>query len=217
VSHPPHDFGELQSSIATSFCALLFTLFGEGCDLYWSMLQILQILSHSFCMQNKQAYTQEVVCCIIWAIIIDTRSFIDDIKLADDFLEQGDYMQFPASTLEGNYMSIKHGINIQQHNFPPEWVMQEPQPGPIYYPGKVGGGGYQLNPGVLVGSPSPWTQPPPLAKPTLPPYNWRPATFVDERNPKIQTMMESLLIKFRGRCLISNLLTESGKRFDSPP
>jgi hypothetical protein len=84
------------------------------------MLQILQILSHPFCMQNKQAYTPEVVRCIIWAIIVDTRSFFEDIKLADDFLEQGDYIQFPASTLEGDYMSIKHGIKIQQHNFPPE-------------------------------------------------------------------------------------------------
>jgi hypothetical protein len=181
------------------------------------MLQILQILSHPFCMQNKQAYTLEVVRCIIWAIIVDMRSFFDDIKLADDFLEQGDYMQFPASTLEGDYMSIKHGIKIQWHNFPPEWMTQEPQPGPIYYPGKVGGGGYQLNPGVPVGSPSPWTQPPQLTKPTPPQYNWRPATFVDECHPKIQTMMEPLLTKFRGRCLVSNLLMESGKRFDSLP
>jgi hypothetical protein len=73
------------------------------------MLQILQILSHSFCIQNKQAYTPEVVRRIIWAIIIDTRSFFDDIKLADDFLEQGDYLQFPASMLEGDYMSINMG------------------------------------------------------------------------------------------------------------
>jgi hypothetical protein len=93
------------------------------------MLQILQILSHPFCMQNKQVYTPEVVQCIIWAIIIDTRSFFDDIKLADDFLKQGDYIQFPASMLEGDYMSIKHGIKIQRHNFPPEWVSPEPQTG----------------------------------------------------------------------------------------
>jgi hypothetical protein len=34
MSHPAHNFGELRSNIAT-FCALLFTLLGEGCDLYW--------------------------------------------------------------------------------------------------------------------------------------------------------------------------------------
>ena len=111
MSLPAHDFGELWSNIAT-FCALLFALFGEGCDLYRSMCQILQILSHPFCMQNKQAYTPEVCCRITWAIIVDTRSFFDNIKLAEDFLEQGDYMQLPASTLEGNFMSIKHGIKI---------------------------------------------------------------------------------------------------------
>ncbi len=136
MSHPPHEFGKLCSNIAT-FSALLLTLFGEGCDLYWSMFQTLQILSHPFCMQNKQAYTPEVVRRIIWAIIVDMRSFFDDIKLADDFFEQGDYMHFPASTLEGDYMSIKHGIKIQRHNFPPEWVTPDPQPGPpSYYPGK---------------------------------------------------------------------------------
>jgi hypothetical protein len=40
------------------------------------MLQILQILSHPFCMQNKQAYTPEVVRCIIWANIVDTGPFL---------------------------------------------------------------------------------------------------------------------------------------------
>ena len=78
VSLPAHDFGEFRSNI-TTFCALLFTLFGEGCDLYWSMCQIRQILSHLFCMQNKQAYTLEVCHQITWAIIVDTWSFFDNI------------------------------------------------------------------------------------------------------------------------------------------
>ncbi len=143
MSLPAHNFGELRSNIAT-FCALLFTLFGEGCDLYWSMCQILQILSHPFCMQNKQAYTPELCRRITWAIIVDTRLFFDDIELAEDFVEHGDYMQFSASTLEGNFISIKHSIKIQRHNFPPEWGTPEPQyhsPPAIYYPGKTGSGG----------------------------------------------------------------------------
>jgi hypothetical protein len=60
-------------------------------------------------MQNKQAYTPEVCHRITWAIIVDTRLFFDDIKLVEDFLEQGRSMMFPASTLEGEYLSIKHG------------------------------------------------------------------------------------------------------------
>ncbi len=170
-----HDFGELRSNIAT-FCALLFTLFGEGCDLYRSMCQILQILSHLFCMQNKQAYSPEVCCRITWAIIVDTRSFFDDIKLSEDFLEHGDYMQFPASTLEGDFMSIKHGIKIQRHNFPPEWGTPEPQyhtPLAPYYPGKTGGGGYQ--PMVPPAIPPLGSFQPPLPRTPTQPYNWRPA------------------------------------------
>ena len=126
MSPSAHNFDKLRSNIAT-FCNLLFTLFGEGCDLYWSMFQILQILSHPFCMQNKQAYTPEVCRCITWALIVDTRSFFNVIKLVEDFFEHGEYMQFPASTLEGDFMSINHGINIQRHNFPPEWGTPETQ------------------------------------------------------------------------------------------
>jgi hypothetical protein len=54
-----------------SFCALLFTLFGEGCDLYQSMFEILLILSHLFCGQNKLAYTPEVCRQITWAIVFN--------------------------------------------------------------------------------------------------------------------------------------------------
>ena len=100
---------------------------------------VLQVLSHPFYMQNKQVYTPEDVSRIIWAIIVDTQLFFDDIKLSEDFLEQGHYMQFPASTLEGDLMSIKHGIKLQQHNFPQEWTAPDVQPGPQYYPEKEGG------------------------------------------------------------------------------
>jgi hypothetical protein len=129
VSPPAHNFGELRSNIAT-LCALLFTLIGEGCDLYRPVLQILQILSHPFCMQNKQAYTLEVCHQITWVIVVDTRSFFDDIKLAKVFLEYGEYMHFPASTIEGDFMAVKHGIKIQRHNFPLEWAAPELQYGP---------------------------------------------------------------------------------------
>jgi hypothetical protein len=72
-------------------------------------------------MQNKQAYTPEVCHRITWAIIVDMRLFFDDIKFVEDFLKQGDYMHFPASALEGDFMAVKHGIKIQQHNFLLEW------------------------------------------------------------------------------------------------
>jgi hypothetical protein len=141
----------------------------------------------------------EVVRRIVWAIIVDTHSFIGNIKLADDFVKQGDYMQFPASTLEGDYMSIKHGIKIQRHNFPMEWMMPDLQPGvPIYYPGKAVGGPYQPPPGVPAVSSIPWTPPSSVGKLPPKPYDWRPAGFVDERHPKIQAMMEPLLTKFWG-------------------
>jgi hypothetical protein len=102
VCHPPPDFGELCSNIST-FCALLFTLFGEGCDLYRTMKSILQILSHPFSMQNKQAYTPEVVRRIVWAIIVDTRAYFDNIKLAEDFFRTGTISPIPCIYARGGF------------------------------------------------------------------------------------------------------------------
>jgi hypothetical protein len=168
-------------------------------------------------MQNKQAYTPEVCCRITRAIIVDTQSFFDDIKLAEDFLKHGEYMQFLASPLEGEFMLIKHGNKIQRHNFPPEWGTPEPQYGPpvSYHPGKSGGGGYQ--PLLPPGTPLPGKYQPPPPKTPSQPYNWRPANWVDERHPKIAAMMEPLLAKYRGWCSVSNILMASNKWFDSLP
>jgi len=120
-------------------------------------------------LQNKQAYTPEVCHRITWAIIVDTRSFFDNIKLTEDFIEYGDYMQFPAFTLEGDFMSIKHGIKIQRHNFPPEWGTPDPQYGPQvpYHLGKSGRRGYQPLLPPATPPPGTWSQPPPPKPPTV--------------------------------------------------
>lgn len=220
VCAPAQNFLELRSNVAT-FCALLFTLFGEGCDLYRSMTDILRILSHPFSGQNKLAYTPEVCRRITWAIIVDTRSFFDDIKLSDDFLRGGGRMQFPVSTLDGVYDAIKHGIKIERHNFPSEWKSTEPPLGygmqtPYLQGKKAGGGGYtQLPPGVP--PQGTWGQALPSKPPPSAPFNWKPANFVDQRHPKFQALMDPLLSKFRGQVSISTILSESGKRFDSLP
>ena len=79
-----------------------------------------------------------------------------------------------------------------------------------YYPGKLGGGGYQ--PGLQPSIPPPGGMyQPPLQKKTTQPYNWRPAKWVDKRHPKIAAVMEPFLAKFR------NILTAGNKRFDSLP
>jgi len=127
-------------------------------------------------------------------------------------------MLFRASTLEGDFMSIKHGIKIQRHHFPMEWGMLEPQSGPPvpYHPDKSGRGGNQ--PLLLPATLPPGThQPPPPKTPTQQPYNWRPANWVDECHPTIAAMMEPLNTKYRGWCSMSNILTAINKRFDSFP
>jgi hypothetical protein len=68
-------------------------------------------------------------------------------------------MQFLASTLEGDYMAIKHSIKIERHYFPQEKEMLEPHYEHLrgYQQGKGGGGSFQpqFPPGAPVGSTSP--------------------------------------------------------------
>jgi hypothetical protein len=99
-----------------------------------------------------------------------------------------------------------------------EWMTPDLQPGgAMYFHGKSGGGPYQSTPNASAVSSSPWAMSASVVKPPPVPYNWRPTGFVDKHHPKIQAMMEPLLMKFRGRCSVSNILTASGKRFDSLP
>ena len=144
---------------------------------------------------------------------MDTQTYFDDIKLADDFIQQRRYLKFPVSTLDADYAAIKYGIKIKRHNFPKEWMTKEPwqqggyqQRDSLYQGAGMSGGGGGYQPQVPLTGTTPKT-----------PYSWRPASFVDERHPKIQTMMEPFLVRFRGRCSVSNILTASGKRFEDLP
>jgi hypothetical protein len=162
------------------------------------MSDICGILGNPFCSQNKAAYTQEVCRRILWAIIVDTRQFFDEVKLADDFIGYGSSdLKFPVSTLQGEYMNIKFGTPIQRHNFPKEWMtvtreQQGPQGG--YQGGYQGGGAGREGGG---GGGRGGYQPPDPTPRT--PYNWKPPGFVDERHQKVKTMMEPYLVWVRVR------------------
>ncbi len=118
VCAPATDFNDLRANIAT-YCALLLTLFGGGCNLYRSNFQMLKLLGHPSCTQHEVAYTPEVCRRITWVIIVDTRTYFDDIKLADAFLNDRQIL-FLVSTLEGDYVTIRHRNKIHCHNYPTE-------------------------------------------------------------------------------------------------
>ncbi len=179
-------------------------------------MEILQILSHPFCMQNKQAYTPEVCCCITWEIIVNSCLFFYNIRLAEEFLENWEIIQFPVSPLDGDYVAIKHGIKILCHNFPQEWTTPELSFGPAggYYPGKGGGSGYQPVQPPSGAQPVSWQLPGPVKLPPTQPYAWQPANLAEVRHQKFQALMDPFLVKFRGRCLVRNILTAAGKQFN---
>ena len=104
-----------------------------------------------------------------------------------------------------------------QPSFPPEWVTPDPtyRPQVPYHPGKGGGGDYQPLLPPMTPLPGAWT--PPTPRTPTQPLNWRPTNWIDERHPKIAAMMEPLLVKYQGKCSVSNILSYGNKQFDVLP
>jgi hypothetical protein len=74
VISPPQDYMQLKLNIG-SYCALLWSIFGERCDYYRKLLKLYRILDQEECFTIRDAYTREICAQITWAIINDGRSF----------------------------------------------------------------------------------------------------------------------------------------------
>jgi hypothetical protein len=59
---------------------ILWTLFGDGCNYYVEVLEVLWILESKDVYAMRKAYTPEVCRRIIWAILHDGRRFFDKKK-----------------------------------------------------------------------------------------------------------------------------------------
>ena len=72
-SPPPDTYHEMRYSINT-FCALLWTLFGEECDYYKGMLEIAETLDLLEVHIIRDSFTADICRRITWAILTDGRS-----------------------------------------------------------------------------------------------------------------------------------------------
>ena len=68
-----------------TFCALLYTLFGEQCGYYGALLCIRNCLDNVGVFNIREAYTADICYQISWAIINDRRSFFSQVMILTDF------------------------------------------------------------------------------------------------------------------------------------
>jgi hypothetical protein len=71
---PASNYFELKLNI-TTYCALLYTLFGDKCRYYVALMRIRTCLDSPGVYNIRQAYTLDICYRISWAIIDDGRDF----------------------------------------------------------------------------------------------------------------------------------------------
>ncbi len=219
VITPPPDYMQLKLNIG-SYCAILWSIFGEQCDFYRKLLKIYRILDRKECFTIREAYTKEICARITWAIVDVGHSFFGRNPVASNFTA-GARLQFSMLLLESITDAVRNALPIQRATFPKEWLT--PTPSPLGQGGGEyqGGGGYQ-SPRQPAGPPlTNWPNPAPAITPALSggpsPGGPRKQGGEDVQNPKIKTLMDPYLQKYNNYIDLSALLTASGKRFGDLP
>ena len=108
---PTGDFEKLQRNVAT-FCALLWTLFGEKSDYFLKCLGLLQILESDPVESNDHQFTPLLCRQITWAIIQDSRAFFSRTATPDMFAPGRSY-RHPVSLLESIFDKVHFQENIE--------------------------------------------------------------------------------------------------------
>ncbi len=194
-----------------SYCALLWSIFGERCDYYHELLKIYRILDRKECFTIRDAYTREICAQIMWGIIDNGHSFFGRNPVASDFMP-GARVNFSVSLLESITDVVRNALPIQRATFPREWITPTPTP-----TGQAGEG-FPI-PKQPTGPPpthwpstSPAIAPGPPGGPSLAPGGGpRKQGGKDICNAKIKAVMDPYLQKYNNYINLMALLTASGK------
>jgi len=119
-AEPPETFFELQISVNT-FCAFLWTLFGDECDYYKSLMDIRDILLLQEVAYIRTAFTPDICRRITWAIIDDGRAFFNTVMLRGHFDGSIRRVRWPTSNLAVIGEAVRYAYPIQRPNYPYEW------------------------------------------------------------------------------------------------
>lgn len=122
---PPANYQDLKATVGT-FCALLHTLFGPGCDYYQKCFELYACLDSDRASENFSKFTPLMCRQIIWAILDDGREYFNHPMLPDDFaVPLGAVITYPVSELEEFFRSIKNITPILQGSFPAQWMSKQ--------------------------------------------------------------------------------------------
>ncbi len=112
-------YQDAKLNIAT-FCAFLWTLFGDKCDYYKELLKVLRVLESADVYAMRESYTTEVCRRIIWAVLHEGHHFFDKKLLSMAFMS-GRMVDYPICLL--NILDKVHNAElIQRSTYPQAWL-----------------------------------------------------------------------------------------------
>jgi hypothetical protein len=213
-SPPPDTYFELRLSVNT-FCALVWTLFGEDCDYYKGFLEVADTLDLQEVHIIQDSFTADVCRRITWAILSDGRSVFNTVLVEAQF-RQGENFRWPTSLIYKITDDVRYANTIVRPFYPMEWIIPANPPGKgvgtrgtneggHQGTGTTGKGGQQelattARGRDVSGGGGPCRQP-----------------WTDDRHPKIVAMMADYLATRGSRVILTEILDAANKRITNLP
>ena len=121
---PPDTYHDLKAVVGT-FCALLWTFFGDRCEYFRKCHEIYNCLDSDTVSEKWHYFTAELCRQIVWAILDDGREYFSQTMLPDAFEvppSAVSYIRYPVSGLEELVRPIRNQAPIIKANFPEQWI-----------------------------------------------------------------------------------------------
>ena len=121
---PPDTYHDLKAVVGT-FCALLWTFFGDNCEYFKKCFEIYMCMDSDTVSEKWHFFTPSLCRQIVWAIINDGREYFSQTMLPSKFEVPPSAVrniQYPISSLEELIRPIRTQSPIIHANFPSQWL-----------------------------------------------------------------------------------------------
>ena len=200
-SPPPDTYFELRMAVNT-FCAFLWTLFGDDCDYYKGMMEVRETLDLQEVHIIRDLFTADICRRITWAILCDGRSFFNTVLVKDQFMSTTPF-RWPTSLVHKIVDDVRYARPISRPGFPTEWIVLPTQGKSTIGTGRNdrtvpadGGAAGQKRGG---------------------PQEKMEGTWEDKHHPKIVVMMADYITQCGTRVQLTEILDAANKRITDLP
>ena len=124
---PPDTYHDLKAVIGT-FCALLWTFFGDRCEYFNKCFELYNCLDSDTVSEKWHFFTPLLCRQIVWAILDDGREYFSQTMLPNKFEvspSAAAFIRYPISSLEELIRPIRNQAPIIRANFPSQWLAKQ--------------------------------------------------------------------------------------------